>query len=116
MKNLEYKSYTGTLEYSLEDNLLFGKILGINDLVSYEGTTIEEIKSAFKEAVDDYLETCTELGKLPEKDYKGVFNIRTTRDIHKNIVMIAERENLKLNQLVNKALQYLVKNQETVLH
>jgi predicted HicB family RNase H-like nuclease len=116
MKNLEYKSYTGTLEYSLEDNLLFGKILGINDLVSYEGTTIEEIKSAFQEAVDDYLETCTELGKLPEKDYKGVFNIRTTRDIHKNIVMIAERENLKLNQLVNKALHYLVKNQETVLH
>lgn len=67
---LEYKGYRGLIEFSNVDLVFFGTIAGINDLVTFEGTSVEEIKTAFREAVDDYLTTCIELGKKPEKEFK----------------------------------------------
>ena len=66
---LKYKDYRGQVEYSDEDSTFYGRILGINDLVSFEGSTVEELKKSFIESVDDYIETCKELGKNPEKEY-----------------------------------------------
>ena len=73
---LEYKGYLGTVEFSAEDNCLFGKVIGINDLISYEAQEVSELKEVFEEAVNDYLFTCKELGKQPTKTLKRVFNIR----------------------------------------
>jgi predicted HicB family RNase H-like nuclease len=116
MKNyLEYKGYLGTVEFSAEDNCLFGKIIGINDLISYEAQEVSELKEGFEEAVNDYLETCKELGKQPTKTFKGVFNVRTTTSTHRNLVLLAARKNMKLNELASKALTYLVKNEDKVL-
>ena len=116
MKNyLEHKGYQGTVEYSAEDECLFGKIIGINDLINYEAQDVSELKVAFEEAVIDYLETCKELGKQPTKTYKGVFNVRTSPAIHKSLALLATRRNMKLNELASKALTYLVKNEDTVL-
>ena len=70
---LKHKDFLGSIEYSPEDGVLFGKILGIDDLVSYDGTSITEIKQAFEEAVDDYFETCAEIGKKPETAYTDHF-------------------------------------------
>jgi predicted HicB family RNase H-like nuclease len=64
---LEYKTYYATVHFKPDDEVFHGKIIGINDLVSFEGTTVKELKKAFHEAVEDYLETCEELGKDPEK-------------------------------------------------
>jgi predicted HicB family RNase H-like nuclease len=66
---IEYKGYRGIIEYSDQDSVLYGKIIGVDDLVNFEGTSVEEIKSAFFNAVDDYLETCKELGKNPDKEF-----------------------------------------------
>lgn len=116
MKNyLEYKGYIGTVEFSAEDNCLFGKIIGINDLVNYEAQEVSELKKAFQETVDDYLDTCKQLGKQPNKTFKGVFNIRTSAATHKNLVLLAARKNMKLNDLASKALTYLIKNENAVL-
>ena len=116
MKNyLEYKGYTGTVEFSAEDNCLFGKIVGINDLINYEAQDVLELKQVFEESVNDYLETCKELGKQPNKVFKGVFNVRTNTAIHQSLVLLAARKNIKLNDLANKALSYLVKNENVVL-
>ncbi len=116
MKNyLEYKGYTGTVEFSAEDNCLFGKIVGINDLINYEAQDVLELKQVFEESVNDYLETCKELGKQPNKVFKGVFNVRTNTVTHQSLVLLAARKNIKLNDLVNKALSYLVKNENVVL-
>lgn len=76
MKSLKHKGYVGSSNISLEDNCLYGKIEFINDLVTYEGQTPEELKAAFIEAVDDYIETCKELEQAPEKPFKGSFNVR----------------------------------------
>lgn len=114
-KHLEYKGYNGTVEYSAEDNCLFGKIIGINDLVNYEAESVNELKNVFNEAVEDYLTTCKKLGKQPEKHFKGVFNVRVNSSIHKNLALIADKNKMKLNELANVAFDYLIKNEDKIL-
>jgi predicted HicB family RNase H-like nuclease len=70
MKNhLEYKGYSGSVDFNATDNILFGKIVGISDTVTFEGSSIKELTEAFHEAVDDYLDTCKELGKTAERKF-----------------------------------------------
>ncbi len=78
MKHIEYKSYTGSIEYSKEDDLLYGKVLGIRGLISYEGKTGQELELDFREAIDSYLADCKEEGTSPEKPFKGTFNVQLT--------------------------------------
>jgi len=106
--NLEYKGYIGTVEYSANDNVLFGKVIGINSLISYEGDSIQSLKKDFEEAVDDYLDTCREKNIEPEKTYKGSFNIRVSPDLHKHLALYAIRNNQSLNTTVEKALSDFV--------
>lgn len=116
MKNyLEYKGYVGTVEFSADDKVFFGKIQGINDLILFEGASVSELENNFIESVDDYLETCKELGKEPGKTFKGSFNVRIDKKTHKRLFMLAAKKGLNLNQLVNKSLTFTVENEETVL-
>lgn len=113
---LTHKKYFGTVEYSAEDEVLFGKIIGINDLVTYEADSASEIDDAFREAVDDYLQTCKELNKAPNKSYKGVFNVRTSVKSHRALAVLAQRKNMKLNEVVKRAINYAIDNEERVLN
>ncbi len=102
---MNYKGYTGIVNYSNADEVFFGKIFGINDLITFEGKTVAELQNAFKEAVDDYLETCRNLGKLAEKPYKGSFNVRIPVDLHKEAAQMAMQKHITLNELVKTAVQ-----------
>ena len=105
MKNtLEYKGYIGSLEFSEEDSLLFGKILGIRSLISYEGESVRELLEDFHQAVDAYLALCEEEGKEPEKPFKGSFNIRISPELHKRLFVEAVSRNMSLNSLVQEKL------------
>lgn len=66
-QTLQYRGYTGSIEVSIEDNLLHGKVLDFNGLISYEGTTIKELITDFHEAIDDYLEQCEANGITPQQ-------------------------------------------------
>lgn len=79
----QHKGYLGSIELSLEDEVLHGKLLYINDLVTYEGDTIPELKTAFIESVEDYISFCEKSGKSPEKPFKGSFNIRIPPELHR---------------------------------
>jgi len=103
---LEYKGYYASLHFSSEDEVFYGKILGIDDLVNFEGASVKELKKAFREAVDDYIETCNELGKEPNKTYKGTFNVRLTTDLHKQAAVYAAMHNISLNDFVRTAIDY----------
>jgi len=107
---LDYKGYYATVHYSASDDIFFGKILGINDLVSFEGASVKELKKSFKEAVEDYLETCIELGKEPEKTYKGSFNVRIPSEMHKQAALFASIRNISLNDFVKTAIGYTLKH------
>lgn len=109
MKNtMEYKGYIGSVEFSEEDEVFFGKVLGIRALISYEGTSAKELIADFHDAVDTYLELCKENGTEPEKAYKGSFNIRISPDLHKQIAVYAMSHQVSLNSLVERALQNFV--------
>ncbi len=73
---MNYENHQASVHFSSEDDVFFGKIPGISDLVTFEGKSVKELKSLFREAVEDYIETCAEAGKKPEKTCKGSFNLR----------------------------------------
>ena len=112
MKDLmEYKNYLGSVEYSDDDEIFFGKILGIRDLISYEGTSVKELKEAFHNAVTDYFQTCKELDKQPEKPFKGSFNIRIDADLHRLAFVLSTEKNISLNNFVKEALKEKIQNE-----
>ena len=109
MKNLlEYNGYYAKIEYSDEDNCFFGTIVDINDSISFEGQNIKELKAAFTEAVEDYLDMCKRIGKEPEKSYKGSFNVRIDPELHKKAVLLAASKGVSLNSIIETAIEHEV--------
>ncbi len=105
-KVFEHNGYHGSAEISMEDGCLFGEILFINDLVLYQADTVENLEHEFRLAVDDYIKTCKEVGKEPDKPFKGSFNVRVSSDLHRKASVNAVKEDITLNELVGKALEY----------
>lgn len=111
---LQYKDYLAAIEFSAEDEVFYGKILGIDDLVNFEGASVKELKKAFQDAVEDYLDTCKELGKEPNKTYKGTFNVRIGSELHKEAAIFAASHNISLNDFVKTAIDYALLHKESV--
>lgn len=109
MENIfSYKGYEGTAEVDLESMICRGKILFINDLVTYEASSPVKLKKEFESAVDDYLETCEELGREPLKPLKGLFNVRVPPQLHKELVIKAMMEKVSLNEFIVRSLSSVV--------
>ncbi len=107
---IQHKDYYATVHFSSEDEVFYGKILGINDLVTFEGQSVKELKKSFKEAIEDYLETCKELNKTPEKTYKGSFNVRVSPQLHRETAFVALKTNVTLNDFVKSAIGFAIKH------
>ncbi|MCM1101471.1 MAG: type II toxin-antitoxin system HicB family antitoxin [Clostridium sp.] len=105
---LSYKNYNGTVEYSKEDNCLFGKVLGIRSLLSYEGDSVKELEQDFRQVVDEYLEDCKHQNVEPEQPYKGTFNVRISPELHRNIAIYAMEHGKSLNAAVEEAIGNMV--------
>jgi len=105
---IHYKGYYGSVHYSDDDQVFFGKIEYIRSLANYEGTTVKNLRQAFKEAVDDYLELCQDEGIEPDQTFRGSFNVRTGCELHRKAALYAKEKGLNLNKVVTEALdQYL---------
>jgi len=102
---MQYKGYYGSVRYSDEDGVFYGKVEFIRALISYEGTNVQSLRQAFEEALEDYLETCKEKGIPVEKPFKGSFNVRIGSDLHRRIVLAAERKGLTLNKYIAGILE-----------
>ena len=102
---IEYKGYLGSVEFSEEDGLFYGKVMGIRSLISYEGETAKELLEDFHGAVDDYLETCVAEGIQPEVAYKGSFNVRISPELHKRLVVYATAHQMSLNSYIEETLK-----------
>ncbi|MCL2810709.1 MAG: type II toxin-antitoxin system HicB family antitoxin [Clostridia bacterium] len=101
---LEYKGYVAKVEYSAEDHVLFGRVEGICDLVTFESGSIDDIESEFQKSVDEYLAFCEEKGKQPDKAYSGTFNVRISRQLHREVAARAIRDGDSLNRAVENAI------------
>ena len=101
---IEYKGYIGTVEYSSEDRCFFGKLEMIDDLVTFEANSADELEDNFHSVVNEYLSTCRELQREPQKVYKGVFNVRIDPKLHKKIYKEALKAGMSLNAYVQQTL------------
>ena len=105
MGQLRYKGYTGSVEYSDEDKCLFGKVQGLHGtLISYEGTTIDEITDDFHSAVDTYLASCKERGITPAKPYSGKLVLRMPSELHGLVAYAATATGTTINDFINMAV------------
>ena len=102
---MNYKGYIGSVEYSEEDGVLHGKVVGIRALISYEGKSVDEITKDFNNAVDEYLNFCAESGIEPEKPFKGSFNVRIGEDLHRKSAIAAQSHGMSLNSFVEEAIK-----------
>lgn len=102
---IEHKEFIGTVSYSDIDACFYGKIEGINDLVTFEGSSVKELKKAFHQAVNDYIKLCAEAGKEPYKSVKGSFNIRIEPRLHYFAIYTALKNGMSLNQFVAEAIK-----------
>lgn len=115
MKNiLEYKGYHTKIEFNSDDMLLRGKIEGINDLINFESESAEKIVNEFHLAVDDYLEFCREVGKDPDKEYSGTFNVRIKPELHKKLAIMSLKNGDTLNASVEKAISKYVSDEDKI--
>lgn len=105
---MEYKGYHAKVEYSPEDETFIGKVFGIADTLVFDGQSIEELQTMFHTSIDDYLELCREIGKQPDREYRGTFNVRVPVELHREAALAAESKDISLNQLVTEALRRYV--------
>lgn len=101
---LTYKGYSARVEYDDDDGIFFGKIAGIRDGVGFHADTVTDLKAAFREAVDDYMETCAKIGKEPQKPYSGNLMLRVAPDVHSKAALAAELAGKSLNQWSEEVL------------
>ena len=112
---LMYKDFIGSVHYSTDDKLFFGKIEGIKDLITFEGESVKEINKSFIDAVDDYVEICNENNINPYKSFKGTFNVRLNPDLHKLAFQMAILKGISLNQFVQEAITHEVKEEKKII-
>ena len=101
---LEYNGYHATITYDADDELFVGEVFGIADSLNFHGSSIEELKQMFAQTIDNYLDLCKQVGKDPEKEFKGSFNVRIPSELHKKISILAAQQKITLNQYVVNAL------------
>lgn len=108
MNTLNYKGYTAKIEFDPDDNILFGNIIGIRDTVGFHGETVVELKKAFQEAVDFYLASCTQAGRLPDKPFSGKFVVRVDSSLHGEIAAAAVHAGKSINKWVADTLAGII--------
>lgn len=111
---LEYKGYHSKIFFDTDDMILYGKIEGIRDLVTFESTDAKNIEQEFQNAVDDYLEFCEENNKLPDKEYSGSFNVRIDKNLHRQIAMMAYFDDCSLNSKIEEAIRLFVNGERHI--
>lgn len=102
---MTYKGYSARVEYDADDEILFGRIAGITDGVGFHADNVPELKAAFEEAVDDYIETCAKVGKLPQKPFSGKLMLRVDPAVHASASVAAELAGTSLNQWAEGVLR-----------
>lgn len=107
----KYKNYCGSIEYSEKDNCLFGKVLGLSKVsISYEGTSVDDLKRDFEEAIDEYLERCKSRNEKPAVPYKGNLNVRLGTERHCTVAMNSIQDGISINAYINNAIDFYNKN------
>ncbi len=102
---MKYKDYEAVIGFDEEDQILHGRVLNVRDVISFHGESIEEVRLAFEEAINDYLTDCAEQGRDPDKPFSGKFVVRVNPDVHRQAAILAAREHVSLNAWLASAVE-----------
>ena len=102
---MEYKGYVGKVEYDDEAGIFHGEVINLRDVITFQGDNVEELRQAFQDSVEDYLEFCSERNEEPEKPFSGKFIVRIPPELHRKIYTQAKVANKSLNSWVNEVLE-----------
>lgn len=105
MNILTYQGYTARIEFDERDNVFVGHLIGIKDSIAFHADNVAELRLAFEEAVEDYVEACEKIGKSPEKPVSGKLSLRVTPELHVQAIMKAQATGQSLNQWVTNVLK-----------
>jgi len=106
---IEYRGYNGVFEFDPSIDAFHGRVIGLQDVVTFQGRSLDELRGAMEDSVEDYLELCAEVGKEPERPYRGEFLVRTTPELHRAAVVEAEAAGMSLNAWLEQAITSVVK-------
>jgi predicted HicB family RNase H-like nuclease len=102
---MKYKGYTGIVEFDEEAKIFHGEVVGLRDVITFQGESVAELEHAMSESVDFYLDWCAERNKEPEKPFSGKLMVRTTPELHSRAAVAAARVGLSLNKYIEKAIE-----------
>ena len=107
---MEHKGYFAKIEFDDDANIFHGEVINLRDVITFEGETVKELKQAFRDSIDDYLDFCADRGEAPEKPYSGKFVVRVEPELHKNITIEARKAGKSLNVWVSDAISMRLKD------
>jgi predicted HicB family RNase H-like nuclease len=114
--HFDYRGYMGSAEVDAESMVLVGKLMFIRDVITYSAKNVKDLEAAFREAVDDYLKTCEELGDEPELPCKGTFNVRVGPERHRQVALAARSRGVGLNDFICSALDVALGQGQVIQH
>lgn len=103
--SMAYKGYTGTVEYGPADRIFHGRVVGITDIISFQGTSVEELEEDFRAGIDSYLEGCRERGVEAQRPYSGRFVLRLPPEVHRDASIAARLDRTSMNEWINEAIR-----------
>lgn len=101
---MKYKGYVGQVSYDDDAKIFHGHVIGLKDIITFQGTNVQELSQAFQDSIDDYLSWCKERGEKPEKMFSGTLNVRMDPDLHAQLTLQAASKGISLNELINEKL------------
>lgn len=102
---IQYKGYTGKVEFDDEADVFHGEVIGLCDVITFQGRTVDEVKAAFQDSVDDYLAFCAKRGEEPEIPFTGNFMIGIPPDLHRKVYIAAKKSGSSLNSWILQTLE-----------
>ena len=103
---MQYKNYTGKVDFDNEADIFHGEVIGLRDVITFEGRTVDEVREAFRESIDDYLTFCAKRKEEPEKPFTGKFVLRLTPDLHRKVYIAAKKSGSSLNSWILQTLEH----------
>jgi predicted HicB family RNase H-like nuclease len=101
---MTYKGYIAKVDFNDEARIFHGEVIGIRDVVTFQGSTVEEIEKAFNDSIDDYLDYCKTRNEEPDKPFSGKFVVRVSPEIHRKVYMAAKKSGQSINSWLNMNL------------
>jgi len=108
---MEYKGYIGKVEFDNEAEIFHGEVINVRDVITFDGNSVEDLKQAFEDSINDYLEFCAKRGEQPEKPFSGKFVVRLSPEIHRKVFLKAKLSDKSLNSWVSEVLEKAVESQ-----